>query len=193
MRGGHRKTRAWNQNGVRGSTEVLIKLAWETALAKGKDDHCVGLLLSDFFCEAVESWNPTVIYFFNSDDSMTKTTLDSLVASGTLAPCATVQGTLVTERHIAEEHRQRRAKYPCEFAARQSLYQLQHFGHARTMRFSLPLCVYFFFRFVVQECTFQSKKVELLTTADASLEETTLSTLSRRVNWSTHWSRCVGE
>ena len=63
MRGGHRTTRAWNQNGVRCSAEVLIKLAWETALAKGNDDQCVRLLLSDFFGEAVESWNPTVVYF----------------------------------------------------------------------------------------------------------------------------------
>ena len=39
------------------------------------------------------------------------------------------------------------------------------------MRFSFQLGVFFFFRFVVQECTFQSKKMELLTTADASFEE----------------------
>ena len=43
--------------------------------------------------------------FFISDDSMTKTTPDSLVASGTLAPYATAKGTLVTERHTGNEER----------------------------------------------------------------------------------------
>ena len=57
------------------------------------------------------------------------------------------------------------------------------------------VCVIFFshslFRFVVQECTFQFKHMELLTAADASFEETTLSSQYGGVDESTHRSRCV--
>ena len=58
FRQGQRTTRAWNQNGVRGSAELLIKLAWETTLAK---DQCAfasfGLLLRR---SRIVDWNPTV-------------------------------------------------------------------------------------------------------------------------------------
>ena len=37
---GQRTTRGWNQCGVKGSAELFIKLAWETALAKGYEDQC---------------------------------------------------------------------------------------------------------------------------------------------------------
>ena len=37
---GPRTTRGWNQCGVKGSAELIIKLAWETALAKGYEDQC---------------------------------------------------------------------------------------------------------------------------------------------------------
>ena len=43
---GHRTPRAWNQYGAKGSAELFIKLAWETALAKGYADQCVCLLAS---------------------------------------------------------------------------------------------------------------------------------------------------
>ena len=60
------------------------------------------------------------------------------------------------------------------------------------------VCVFFLsllslFRFVVQECTFQFKQMELLTTADASFEEKTLSSQYGGVGDSTHRSRCVRE
>ena len=66
--------------------------------------------------------------------------------------------------------------------------------------FGLCVCVLFFlslslslFWFVVQECTFQFKQMELLTTADASFEEKILSSQYGGVDESTHRSRCVGE
>ena len=37
---GQKTTRAWNQYVVKGSAELIIKLAWETALAKGYEDQC---------------------------------------------------------------------------------------------------------------------------------------------------------
>ena len=35
--------RGWNQHGVEGSADRLIKLAWETAVAKGHEDQSVRL------------------------------------------------------------------------------------------------------------------------------------------------------
>ena len=60
---GHSATSAWNKYGVKGSAELLIKLSWEKALAKGYEDQCARLLLLDS-TEAVESWKLTVVQNF---------------------------------------------------------------------------------------------------------------------------------
>ena len=62
---GHRTTRAWNQHGVEGSAERLIKLAWEMDLAKGYEEQCpfasFGLLLRS---TRIVEWKPTVVATF---------------------------------------------------------------------------------------------------------------------------------
>ena len=52
--------RVWNRRCVKVTPERLIKLAWETALAKSCEDQCVRLLLSGSG-EVVESWKATVV------------------------------------------------------------------------------------------------------------------------------------
>ena len=53
---GQRTTGGWNQYAVKGSAELIIKLAWETALAKGYEDQCP-CAFSDFCSEAVQLWS----------------------------------------------------------------------------------------------------------------------------------------
>ena len=37
---GYRTTRAWRDYGVKGSAELLIRVAWKTALDKSYEDRC---------------------------------------------------------------------------------------------------------------------------------------------------------
>ena len=52
---------------------LLIKLSWKTGLAKGHEDQCVRLLLSDDSV-AVESWKPTVVKYISADPVNNKDT-----------------------------------------------------------------------------------------------------------------------
>ena len=81
-----------------------------------------------------------------------------------------------------------------------NLKRTYHHCLRSTLCVSVFVCLCFFltlslslFRFVVQECTFQFKQMELLTTTDASFEEKTLSSQYGGVDESTDQSRCVGE
>ena len=77
-----------NPYGVKCSAELLIKLAWETALAMVHENQNVRLLLSDFR-EAVASWTPTGVYFQKSVDAIHKMTpgvIAAIMATFVFAP-----------------------------------------------------------------------------------------------------------